>query len=117
MSCPLRCRAAAVAVVERIRSAGGVAEAFGADVVDEDEVPGMTAYVAAKNAQIGLTKVWAKELGPADHRQRRTRDLTHRIARPHPAPRSTRALATSRSWSLNRHGTTRAPGSSNAGLP
>jgi 3-oxoacyl-[acyl-carrier protein] reductase len=140
----LRGRAAAVAVVERIRSAGGVAEAFGADVVDEDEVtgllaevskslgpvtavvanatgpqpevrvadltwrshldqleffvksptllvqaalpslrssgdgrviligsdladravPGMTAYVAAKNAQIGLTKVWAKELGP-----------------------------------------------------
>ena len=140
----LRGREAAISVVERIRSAGGVAEAFGADVVDEngvaslfaqisealgpvtavvanatgpqpeltlDEltwrshldqleffvksptllvqaalpslrssgdgrviligsdladraVPGMSAYVAAKNAQIGLTKVWAKELGP-----------------------------------------------------
>ena len=24
----------------------------------------MSAYVAAKNAQVGLTKVWAKELGP-----------------------------------------------------
>ena len=137
-------REAAISVVERIRSAGGVAEAFGADVVDENGVaslfaqvsealgpvtavvanatgpqpevslvdltwrshldqleffvksptllvqaalpslrssgdgrviligsdladraaPGMSAYVAAKNAQIGLTKVWAKELGP-----------------------------------------------------
>ena len=27
-------------------------------------MPGTSAYVAAKNAQIGLTKVWAKELGP-----------------------------------------------------
>ena len=140
----LRGREAAISVVERIRSAGGVAEAFGADVVDENGVaslfaqvsetlgpvtavvanatgpqpevslvdltwrshldqleffvksptllvqaalpslqssgdgrviligsdladraaPGMSAYVAAKNAQIGLTKVWAKELGP-----------------------------------------------------
>jgi 3-oxoacyl-[acyl-carrier protein] reductase len=140
----LRGREAADSVVERIRSAGGVAEAFGADVVDEDEVaalfakvsealgpvtavvanatgpqpevglddltwrthldqleffvksptllvqaalpsmrssgggrviligsdladraaPLMSAYVAAKNAQVGLTKVWAKELGP-----------------------------------------------------
>lgn len=137
-------REAAISVVERIRSAGGVAEAFGADVVDENGVAslfaqvsealgpvtavvanatgpqpevslvdltwrshldqleffvksptllvqaalpslrssgdgrviligsdladraasGMSAYVAAKNAQIGLTKVWAKELGP-----------------------------------------------------
>ena len=24
----------------------------------------MSAYVAAKSAQVGLTKVWAKELGP-----------------------------------------------------
>jgi 3-oxoacyl-[acyl-carrier protein] reductase len=27
-------------------------------------LPRMSAYVAAKNAQVGLTKVWAKELGP-----------------------------------------------------
>ena len=140
----LRGREAADAVVERIRRAGGVAAAFGADVVDEGGVaslfaqvattlgpvtvvvanatgpqpeasvddlswrshldqleffvksptllvqaalpsmrssgegrviligsdaadramPGTSAYVAAKNAQIGLTKVWAKELGP-----------------------------------------------------
>lgn len=140
----LRGREAAISVVERIRSAGGVAEAFGADVVSEDGVaslfkevtatlgpvtaivanatgpqpevsmddltwrdhldqleffvksptllvqaalpsmrasgggrvvligsdladraaPLMSAYVAAKNAQVGLTKVWAKELGP-----------------------------------------------------
>ena len=26
----------------------------------------MSAYVAAKDAQVGLTKVWAKELGPDD---------------------------------------------------
>jgi len=140
----LRGREAADAVVKRIREAGGVAEAFGADVVAEDGVsslfaevtsalgpvtavvanatgpqpevsvvdltwrthldqleffvksptllvqaalpsmraagegrviligsdladraaPLMSAYVAAKNAQVGLTKVWAKELGP-----------------------------------------------------
>jgi 3-oxoacyl-[acyl-carrier protein] reductase len=140
----LRGREAAYAVVDRIREAGGVAEAFGADVVTEDGVeslfaevtralgpvtavvanatgpqpevsvvdltwrthldqleffvksptllvqaalpsmrsagdgriiligsdladraaPLMSAYVAAKNAQVGLTKVWAKELGP-----------------------------------------------------
>lgn len=140
----LRGREAADAVVARIRGAGGVAEAFGADVIDEDGVwslfarvattlgpvtavvanatgpqpevgvddlswrahldqleffvksptllvqaalagmreagegrivligsdmadratPGMSAYVAAKNAQVGLTRVWAKELGP-----------------------------------------------------
>ena len=137
-------RAAAEGVVDEIRHAGGVAEAFGADVVDESAVtalvaevasrlgpvgavvanatgaqpeigveeltwrahldqleffvksptllvqaalpgmrslgggrviligsdladraaPRMSAYVAAKNAQVGLTKVWAKELGP-----------------------------------------------------
>ena len=137
-------RAAADRVVEAIREAGGVAHAFGADVLDEAEVtslvgqveghlgpvvaivanatgpqpaagleeltwqvhldqleffvksptllvqaalpgmrmngggrviligsdmteralPGMSAYVAAKSAQVGLTKVWAKELGP-----------------------------------------------------
>lgn len=137
-------REAAEAVAARIREAGGVAEAFGADVVDEEAVvglfaeitaalgpvttvvanatglhpeigladltwrdhldqleffvksptlmvqaalpsmrtvghgrvvligsdladratAGMSAYVAAKNAQVGLTKVWAKELGP-----------------------------------------------------
>ncbi|MGN0065498.1 MAG: SDR family oxidoreductase [Nocardioides sp.] len=137
-------RDGALDVVERIRDAGGTAEAFGADVVDEDAVPalleevaatlgpvtavvanatgphpeiavedltwrdhldqleffvksptllvraalpgmraagggrvvligsdladrapaGMSAYVAAKSAQVGLTKTWAKELGP-----------------------------------------------------
>jgi 3-oxoacyl-[acyl-carrier protein] reductase len=136
-------RAAAEAVVGRIREAGGVAAAFGADVVDEHDVaelfreigqelgpvtavvanatgpqpevpleeltwrtyldqleyfvksptllvqaalpsmrasgggrvvligsdladratPRSSAYVAAKNAQVGITKVWAKELG------------------------------------------------------
>lgn len=140
-----RGREAADGVVEDIRAAGGVAEAFAADVVDEGEVarlfgevadrlgpvtavvanatgpqpsagveeltwrshldqleffvksptllvqaalpsmreagggrvvmigsdmttralPRASAYVAAKTAQIGLTKVWAKELGPA----------------------------------------------------
>ncbi|MDZ5661348.1 SDR family oxidoreductase [Nocardioides sp. S-58] len=140
----LRGREGADSVVARIRDAGGVAEAFAADVVDEDGVsslfdrvagtlgpvtavvanatgpqpevgvddlswrshldqleffvksptllvqaalasmrasgegrviligsdladraaPRMSAYVAAKNAQVGLVKVWAKELGP-----------------------------------------------------
>jgi 3-oxoacyl-[acyl-carrier protein] reductase len=140
----LRGREAAESVVERIRAAGGVAGAFGADVVAEDGVvrlfaevtevlgpvtavvanatgpqpevsladltwrthldqleffvksptllvqaalpsmrssgggrviligsdladraaPLMSAYVAAKSAQVGLTRVWAKELGP-----------------------------------------------------
>jgi 3-oxoacyl-[acyl-carrier protein] reductase len=28
-------------------------------------LPGMSAYVAAKGAQLGLTRSWARELGPA----------------------------------------------------
>ena len=36
---------------------------IGSDLADR-AAPLMSAYVAAKNAQIGLTKVWAKELGP-----------------------------------------------------
>lgn len=36
---------------------------IGSDLADR-AAPRMSAYVAAKNAQIGLTKVWAKELGP-----------------------------------------------------
>jgi 3-oxoacyl-[acyl-carrier protein] reductase len=30
----------------------------------ERPVPGMSAYVAAKGAQLGLTRSWARELGP-----------------------------------------------------
>ena len=36
---------------------------IGSDQADR-ATPLMSAYVAAKNAQVGLTKVWAKELGP-----------------------------------------------------
>lgn len=36
---------------------------IGSDLADR-AAPGQSAYVAAKNAQVGLTKVWAKELGP-----------------------------------------------------
>jgi 3-oxoacyl-[acyl-carrier protein] reductase len=36
---------------------------IGSDMA-ERATPRMSAYVAAKNAQVGLTKVWAKELGP-----------------------------------------------------
>jgi 3-oxoacyl-[acyl-carrier protein] reductase len=42
---------------------GGRIIQIGSDLADR-AVPRMSAYVAAKNAQIGLTKVWAKELGP-----------------------------------------------------
>ena len=44
---------------------GGRVILIGSDMVDRAS-PGMAAYVAAKSAQVGLTKVWAKELGP-DH--------------------------------------------------
>ena len=37
----------------------------GSDMMDR-ALPGWSAYVAAKTAQVGLTRVWAKELGP-DH--------------------------------------------------
>jgi 3-oxoacyl-[acyl-carrier protein] reductase len=44
---------------------GGRVILIGSDMVDR-ALPRMSAYVAAKYAQVGLTKVWAKELGP-DH--------------------------------------------------
>jgi 3-oxoacyl-[acyl-carrier protein] reductase len=37
---------------------------IGSDIVDR-ALPGMSAYVAAKAAQLGLTRSWARELGPA----------------------------------------------------
>ncbi len=42
---------------------GGRVILIGSDMVDR-ALPLMSAYVAAKSAQVGLTKVWAKELGP-----------------------------------------------------
>ena len=42
---------------------GGRVILIGSDMVDR-ALPRMSAYVAAKHAQVGLTKVWAKELGP-----------------------------------------------------
>jgi 3-oxoacyl-[acyl-carrier protein] reductase len=42
---------------------GGRVILIGSDMA-ERAAPRMSAYVAAKNAQVGLTKVWAKELGP-----------------------------------------------------
>jgi len=36
---------------------------IGSDIFDR-ALPGMSAYVAAKGAQVGLTKSWARELGP-----------------------------------------------------
>jgi 3-oxoacyl-[acyl-carrier protein] reductase len=42
---------------------GGRVIQIGSDVFDRG-LPGMSAYVAAKGAQIGLTKSWARELGP-----------------------------------------------------
>ncbi len=47
----------------RRRGAGRVV-LIGSDMVDR-ALPGWSAYVAAKQAQAGLTKVWAKELGPS----------------------------------------------------
>lgn len=44
-------------------SGGGRIICIGSDMVDR-ATPRMSAYVAAKSAQVGLTKVWAKELGP-----------------------------------------------------
>ena len=45
------------------RSGGGRVILIGSDMTDR-ALPRMSAYVAAKSAQIGLTKAWAKELGP-----------------------------------------------------
>ena len=42
---------------------GGRVILIGSDQADR-ATPLMSAYVAAKSAQVGLTKVWAKELGP-----------------------------------------------------
>jgi 3-oxoacyl-[acyl-carrier protein] reductase len=44
-------------------SGGGRVILIGSDLADR-AAPHTSAYVAAKNAQVGLTKVWAKELGP-----------------------------------------------------
>ncbi len=52
------------AALPSMRTAGGGRVILiGSDLADR-AAPGWSAYVAAKNAQIGLTKVWAKELGP-----------------------------------------------------
>lgn len=42
---------------------GGRIIQIGSDMV-ERAVPGLSAYVAAKAAQLGLTRTWARELGP-----------------------------------------------------
>ncbi|MBD2894605.1 3-oxoacyl-[acyl-carrier-protein] reductase FabG [Actinomadura sp. RB99] len=42
---------------------GGRVIQIGSDIF-ERALPGMSAYVAAKGAQIGLTRSWARELGP-----------------------------------------------------
>jgi 3-oxoacyl-[acyl-carrier protein] reductase len=42
---------------------GGRVIMIGSDLADR-AAPRMSAYVAAKSAQVGLAKVWAKELGP-----------------------------------------------------
>lgn len=52
------------AALPSMRTAGdGRIVLIGSDLADR-ATPHMSAYVAAKSAQIGLTKVWAKELGP-----------------------------------------------------
>ncbi|WP_225993845.1 SDR family NAD(P)-dependent oxidoreductase [Actinomadura rudentiformis] len=45
------------------RRAGRIVQ-IGSDIVDR-ALPGMSAYVAAKEAQFGLTRTWARELGPS----------------------------------------------------
>ncbi|MFV2019052.1 SDR family oxidoreductase [Micromonospora sp. LOL_023] len=54
------------AVLPGMRSAGGgrVIQ-IGTDMFDRG-LPGWSAYAAAKGAQIGLTRVWARELGPSN---------------------------------------------------
>ncbi|MET7460640.1 SDR family oxidoreductase [Nonomuraea sp. NPDC005501] len=42
---------------------GGRVIQIGSDIVDR-ALPGMSAYTAAKAAQFGLTRTWARELGP-----------------------------------------------------
>lgn len=45
------------------QAGGGRVVLIGSDIVDR-HLPGTTAYTVAKNAQLGLVNVWAKELGP-----------------------------------------------------
>lgn len=45
------------------RAGGGRVVLIGSDTVDR-HLPGTSAYVAAKSAQLGLLHIWAKELGP-----------------------------------------------------
>jgi 3-oxoacyl-[acyl-carrier protein] reductase len=52
------------ATLPAMRAAGGGRVVLiGSDTVDR-HLPGTSAYVAAKSAQLGLLKIWAKELGP-----------------------------------------------------
>ena len=51
-------------VVERVRASGGIASAIAGDEVADRPPPGRLAYAAAKSAQIGLTRAWARELAP-----------------------------------------------------
>ena len=54
------------AALPSMRAAGGGRVILiGSDLADR-AAPRASAYVAAKNAQVGLTKVWAKELGADD---------------------------------------------------
>jgi 3-oxoacyl-[acyl-carrier protein] reductase len=45
------------------RRGGGRIVQIGSDIV-EGAVPGMSAYAGAKAAQLGMTRTWARELGP-----------------------------------------------------
>ena len=45
------------------RAGGGRVVLIGSDTVDR-HLPGTSAYVAAKSAQLGLLHIWAEELGP-----------------------------------------------------
>lgn len=52
------------ATLPAMRAAGGGRVVLiGSDTVDR-HLPGTSAYVAAKSAQLGLLTIWAKELGP-----------------------------------------------------
>ena len=52
------------AALPAMRAAGGGRVVLiGSDTVDR-HLPGTSAYVAAKSAQLGLLHIWAKELGP-----------------------------------------------------
>ncbi|CAM3650223.1 SDR family oxidoreductase [Nocardioides zeicaulis] len=52
------------AALPTMRAAGGGRVVLIGSDMAERATPRMSAYVAAKNAQVGLTKVWARELGP-----------------------------------------------------